>query len=624
MEIYNLADIILDNIYILLLLPLWIFLIIMCGRFVSVYVNKGIIYFLTLLSSLLGVLFCSTALIKLGADKVLENSFPFIKINDFILSFGIYIDRAALIFALVLFLVSFAVQLFSISFMKKEKKNYRFYALLNLFNFAMAGLFFSPNLFQSYLFWELVGVISYLLIGFEYSKNQKSVASKKVFIINRIGDTAFIGAIVLSSYFVYEYSGNPNLTTLSFSDMNVISTIVYAYTSTALFWIICGLFILAAVVKSAQFPFYTWLIDAMEAKLPVSSLLHSATMVASGVFILLRLTSFFTLQIPLLRLIAIIGILTAIICSLSACAQSHPKKALAYSTSSQLGLMFLAIGFLNIKAAIILFVAHAFIKSTLFLTLPRENEKWNYVNFILFLIAGLSLSGLTLSGLASKEGLFIDLGNTSKILFCIISFLTAFYIIRIAILTAKNHELEKQLPSKFELGANIILLVLNIIFYIYLRKYYTYKIEEPFWWSMFAWGLVYILYLKHKSFRLPVLYPLCYNGFYLDNLYTGFVNHLYSKICNIANWIEAKIFTNYKPILFTSASMVKITDTIENDIMMGAVKFITKTSKRCSYLYSKLQSGNIQKYNAYAFIIITLILTSLVIAYTAIITYIGG
>ena len=618
------ADIILDNIYLILLLPFWIFLIIMCGRFFSVYVNKRIIYFLTLLSSFLGASLCGVALYKLGVDNVIETCLPFVKINDFILSFGLYVDRTALIFAFVLFLTSFVVQMFSISFMKNEKKTYRFYALLNLFNFSMAGLFFSPNLFQTYVFWELVGIVSYLLIGFEYFKKEKSLAAKKVLIINRIGDTALITSIILSSYFVYEYSGNLSLTTLSFSDMTAISTLGYAYTSIPLFWVICGLFVVGAGVKSAQFPFYTWLIDAMEAKLPVSALLHSATMVASGVFVLIRLTGFFTLEESILKVIAILGLLTALICSLSACAQTHPKKVLAYSTSAQLGLMFFSIGILNIKAAIAFFVAHAFIKTTLFLTLPREDEKWNYTNFILFLIGGLSLSGIIFAGLASKEMLFMNLGGTVGIIFSLISFLTAFYIIRIALVLVDNQGLERVCPKKLELFANVILFILNIGLYFYLRKFEVYKIAEPFWWAIFAWGFVYILYIKNAFYKIPVLYPICFNGFYLDKFYMTAVTKVYDSISRASYWIDKNVFGCYKPFIESASGMVKFVNFIETRIMDGAVKFVTYASKKLSYLESKIQTGNIQRYNAYAFIIITVILTCLIMAYTAIMVNLGG
>ncbi len=612
------ADMILDNIYLILLIPFWIFLIIMLGRFFSVYVNKVVIYVLTLFSSLMGVILCALALIG-NKNHILEAQFPFIKINDFIISAGLHVDKTALVFALVLFVVSFLVQMFSISYMKNEKKTYRFYALMNLFNFSMAGLFFSPNLFQAYVFWEIVGIVSYLLIGFEYFKKEKSLASKKVFIINRIGDTAFISGIILCSYLMFAYSGNWGLTTLSFVDMNIISTLVSAYTSTPLFWGICILFIIAAAVKSAQFPFYTWLQDAMEAKLPVSALLHSATMVASGVFLLIRLYPFFSLDTGLLKIIAVLGLLTAFICSLSACAQSHPKKVLAYSTSAQLGLMFFALGMGNLKAAFMLFIAHAFIKSMLFLTLPAENERFTYFNFILFLIGGLSLSGIFFSGMVAKEFLYMDLSLVLKVLFCLISFLTAFYIIRIALVVGMDKG-NKTFPI-----VPLLLTILNIAFYFYVRRLVKFHVSEPFWAALTAWICVYILYIKDAFWRVPILYPITFNGFYLDRFYTQTLTSVYNKLAVFANLTDTRVLGNYKPIISSAKLGVKVSAFIENKIMNGTVKLITDVSKWFSKIYIKAQNGNVQRYNAYAFIIITLIITCLIIGYSAFyLYYIGG
>ncbi len=618
------AEIFLDNIYLALLLPLWIFLIIMIGRFFSVYVNKIVIYTLTLLTSLFGAIICGGALLKLPSDKILETGFPFIKIQDFIINCGLHIDKTALIFGLILFLVSFLVQLFSVSYMKKEKKTYRFYALLNLFNFSMAGLFFSPNLFQTYLFWELAGIASYLLIGFEYFKKEKSIASKKVFIMNRVGDTALIGAIIMCSYFIYTYAPNKNLVTLSFIDMNTISTLVFAYASSPLFEIICGMFIVGALVKSAQFPFYTWLQDAMEAKLPVSALLHSATLVASGIFLTLRLMPFYTLEPVLLKTIAILGLITAVICSLSACAQTHPKKVLAYSTSAQLGLVLFAIAILNIKAGIALFIAHAFIKSMLFITLPRENEKWNYINFIAFLIAGLSLSGIIFSGMIAKELLSTDLGLLGTTVISVLAFLTAFYIIRIALNIYDSQGIQKSKPEYLELFATSCLLILNIIFYIYLHINTQYKIAEPFWSALTAWIVVYILYIKNAFWKIPILYSLSLNGFYLDKFYTQFISKIYTGFATVCAWFDSKVFGNY--LLFTNGAKlgIKTFAFIEDKIMNGGINFITNTFKRFSLLDIKAQNGNIQRYNAYAFIIITVILTCLTLGYTAMLIYIGG
>ena len=618
------AEFLLNNLYLAILLPLWIFLIIIVGRFFSVYVNKFVIHLLTALSSFFGALLSGILLWKLPVDKILETQVPFIKINNFIINCGIHVDKTSLIFALTLFLVSFFVQLFSISYMKNERKTYRFYALLNFFNFAMAGMFFSSNLFQTYFFWEIAGITSYLLIGFEYLKKEKNIASKKIFIINRIGDTALIGAILLSSYFIYSYSNNIHLTTLSFTDMNIISTLLYAYATEPLFQIICGMFLIGALVKSAQFPFYTWLQDAMEAKLPVSALLHSSTLVASGIFLTIRILPILTLEANLLKSLAILGLLTALICSISACAQIHPKKALAYSTSAQFGLIYFAIGVLNIKAAIAFFIAHAFIKSMLFLTLPKKDETWNYTQFLLFLIAGLSLSGLLFSGMLAKEMMLIGLGAKGTIILSTLAFLTAFYIIRIALVVYDRNNIEKKALPKLELIAPIGLLVLNITFYIFLRKQVEYSVAEPFWAAITAWILVYLLYIKNWFKKIPLIYPLAYNGFYLDKFYTNIISKIYENICSIASWLDLKIFANYTPLISIPKFGVKITSLIENSIMNKSVNFIEKSFKYFSQKYKQAQSGNIQRYNAYAFMIITAILTFLILAYTAIINYIGG
>lgn len=618
------AELFLDNIYLILLLPFWVFLIIMLGRFFSVYVNQKIIYILTLLSSLLGSVLCLGALWKLPADKILETDFIFLKINDFIINGGLHVDKLSLIFALALFITSFCVQLYSISYMKNEKKKYRFFALLNLFNFSMSGLFFSPNLFQTYIFWELIGISSYLLIGYKYSHNLISTASKKVFIINRIGDTAFLSAILTCSYFIYTYAPNKSLTTLSYIDFNTISTILYAYASTPIFETICTLFILTALVKSAQFIFFTWLQDAMFAELPVSALLHSATLVASGVYLTIRLLPIYTLEPIFLKLIAAIGILTAIICSLCACAQTQPKKALAYSTSAQIGLMFFAIGILNIKTSIILFFTHAIIKSMLFLSLPQKGAKWNYYKFVLFLIGGLSLSGIILSGMVSKELLIVGVSNIKITLVSILSFLTAFYILRLALVIYENNGCEKSSPPKIELISIILLLITNICFYFYLHKTTAYKIAEPFWTAITAWICVYILYTQKAFWKIPIVYNLTFNGFYLDKLYLAIANKIYNKFTQICSDFDLKVLSNNFVIINFAKSIVKIFAFIENNIMNKTVKLITQGFRRAAIIDAKLQSGNIQNYNAYAFIILTIVLSCLIIGYTSILIYFGG
>mgnify|MGYP000180680010 FL=1 len=598
------ADIILDNIYLILLLPLWIFLIIMSARFFAVYVNNRIIYTLTLLSSFFGVLLCSVSLIKL--TSTIEQSFPFIKIGNFVLDFGLHVDKLSLIIALVLFLVSFLVQMFSVSYMKDEPKQYRYYAYLNMFNFSMAGLIFSPNLFQMYFFWELVGVMSYLLIGFDYKNSVKSEASRRVFLTNRIGDTALLGGIIFSSYLMYNYSGNLSFAALSFEDMNAITTLISAYTDTPVFYLLCILFIIGAAVKSAQFPFYTWLQDAMEAKLPVSALLHSATMVAAGAYLLIRMLPLFTLEASVLQIIAWLGILTALICSILASIETHPKKVLAYSTSANFGLMFFAIGILNVKAALIFFVAHAFIKTMLFLSID-ENE--NFVNYITFLLGGLSLSGLIFSGVIAKEFLFVSINNpVFSVIYCLTAFLTAFYIMRISLIMVQNKKLVNRINlAKYAPVA--VLFLLNIVFYFAVRGKVAYKVAEPFWAALAGWAAVYFLYTKNlltKFDKTPKL---------LERFYNNVLAKIYEKFAIAMNFIDVKVFGNYKPLLIASKCGVKTAGWIEENIMNKSVTLTADLTKMLSKWGSKLQTKNIQSYNAYAFILVTIVVSLVIIAY---------
>ena len=206
----------------------------------------------------------------------------------------------------------------------------------------------------------------------------------------------------------------------------------------------------------------------------------------------------------------------------------------------------------------------------------------------------------------------------------IISFLTAFYIIRIALVVAKNNKLEKAPVSKTEFLAIFGLLLLNILFYIYLRLQVEYKIAEPFWAALTAWIVVYILYNREAFWKVPLLYPLSFNGFYLDKFYNTFCVRIYEIFSNFLYWIDKNVFGNYKLLILSAKSGVKVADFVENKIMDGSVRFLTDACRKLSVADKIAQSGNVQRYNAYAFIIITSILTSLIFAYAVIITYLGN
>ena len=611
-----------ENIYIIFLLPLWIFLVIMLGRFFSVYVNKFILYFLTLFSSFIGIISAGLLLLNYLQNKIYEFQLPFIKINDFIISGGFYVDKISLLFALILFLVSFCVQIFSISYTKNDKKNYRFFALLNLFNFSIAGMFFSPNLYQLFVFWEITAIVSYLLIGFNYFDKKKSTASKKVFIINRIGDTALIGGILYCSYIMWEYSPSKDLATLSLLDINTISTFIYAYTSDIGFVILCSLFLLSAFIKSAQFPFHTWLQDAMEAKLPVSSLLHSATLVAAGLYLVIRLMQFFVLNNILIKIIFLIGLTTAILCSLFALFENNYKKVLAYSTSAQYGLILIAIAQLNIKIAILLYIAHAFTKSMLFLTLPNDKNEWTKFDIILFIFGALSLCGVALSGFEAKE-IFFNNSNL-RIILPIISFLSATYITGLFFKLKENTSVLNNKIDLIKILSSSILLGLNILFALYLRyRFSTFSYELLIFALL---GIIITCLFCHKKYKLhlPIIFPLLQNAFYIDKLYTDFIPKIYNKISHLCSEFDTKIMANYRPIIKLASFMVKLNFFIEEKIINRFISLITKSVNFTSIHNIKSQTGNIQSYNFYAFIIITTIIASLIIIYTTILGFVGS
>ncbi|MBR1775985.1 NADH-quinone oxidoreductase subunit L [bacterium] len=600
-------NLILDNITLTILIPLWIFLIIMAGRFFSVYVNQGVTNILTLLSSLFG--FVVSLIVYKNIGYPLDWSITFIRINDFVIDFGIRVDRLSVILLAILFFISFCVQLYSVSYMKEKTKNYRFFALLNLFNFAMSFLILSPNLFQFYVFWELVGVVSYLLIGFDYEKQEKSNASRRVFLVNRIGDVALISAIIFSSYFMYNYAGNKTFVSLSFEDFNAISVILSAYTSQIIFISICVLFLLAAMVKSAQFPFHTWLQDAMEAELPVSALLHSATMVIAGVYLLTRLVPIFDMNGDIYRAIILIGIITAIMCSIMAILEKHPKKILAYSTSANLGLMFMALGLGNIKAVVILLIAHALMKSSLFLLLPHgENKTFSYTEFYCFCISGLSLCGLILLGFSAKEYSYILINNIwLKYLYTFASILGAFYITKLAISLYGNAEKGRKIKP-LELISVLFIIGTSILLYFKIKGW-QYSLGAPFYCSIC--GIVFILILE----KLNLLSKIGNCPKIIENINNVQIVKLYEGITNLACNIERVIYSlNIIPKKILLCGVVAF-NWIEVNILNRFIKLVAECTKMLSKLDMKMQTKNIQTYNAYAFIFITLILALIIIAY---------
>lgn len=288
------------------------------------------------------------------AEPVFANLFTWMDTGAFSVDIAYQVDQLSLIMTLVVTGVGSLIHLYSIGYMAHDEGYWKFFAYLNLFIFAMLNLVLADNLLLLFLGWEGVGLCSYLLIGFWYTDMKKSDAAKKAFLYNRVGDFAFLIAI----FMIFDTVGSLNF--------EVVLNNLDAFTGDSIFWI--GLLVLiGATGKSAQIPLFVWLPDAMAGPTPVSALIHAATMVTSGIYLITRMSPLYIMSPEVMIIVAVIGALTAIVAASIAITQHDIKGVLAYSTVSQLGFMFLALGSGAFTAAIFHLITHAFFKACLFL-----------------------------------------------------------------------------------------------------------------------------------------------------------------------------------------------------------------------------------------------------------------
>lgn len=367
---------------------------------------------------------------------------------------GILLDPISVMMLVVITVVSLAVFVYSLGYMKEEEGFNRYFSFLSLFSFSMLGLVVATNLFQMYMFWELVGVSSYLLIGFYYQKPEAVAASKKAFIVTRFADLGFlIGILILSFYsgtFDFIFLTDPN----GFAIQNGVSATFLGFS--ALTWALVLIFI-GGAGKSAMFPLHIWLPDAMEGPTPVSALIHAATMVVAGVYLVARLFPLYSFSAPgALEVVAFTGAFTTLFAAVIACTQTDIKRILAFSTMSQIGYMMLALGVsgygaegLGFTASLFHLFTHAFFKALLFLgagaiihAVHTNNifemgglRKYQPITHITFLIACLAISGIPpFAGFFSKDEILSATFASHPIYFgiaLIVAGLTAFYMFRL-------------------------------------------------------------------------------------------------------------------------------------------------------------------------------------------------
>ena len=450
-------------IWLIMLMPLFSFII--NGIILRLFVpRKSKLYgYVTILAIGLSAVFAFWALTSVMSAEHHEIAVPdvsWVVIGNFNFHVGLIMDSLTAVMALTVSIVSLMVQIYSLGYMHGDEAGYyRYYTWMSLFTFSMLGLVLSDNLIFTFVFWEMVGLCSYLLIGFWYHKKSAADAAKKAFIVTRIGDFGFLAGILILFF---------NTGTLDIHELHELA-IAGILGGTALMWATIGIFA-GAVGKSAQFPLHVWLPDAMEGPTPVSALIHSATMVSAGVFLVARTLPLFINSTEAMTLVAIIGGFTAIFAATMGLAAYDIKRVLAYSTVSQLGYMMLGLGAAGLiiaeeghvtveiakgAAAVGMFhlFTHAFFKSLLFLGSGSVNHStgtfdmrlmgglrktmpWTYLTF---LIGSLSLAGIwPLAGFWSKDGILVSALESQPVLFwlaLITVFLTAFYMFRAIFMT---------------------------------------------------------------------------------------------------------------------------------------------------------------------------------------------
>jgi NADH-quinone oxidoreductase subunit L len=368
-----------------------------------------------------------------------ESVVNWLSIGDLHVDFGLKLDTLSMMMLLIVTGVGGAIHIYSFGYMHEDKGMSRFFAFMSLFTFSMLGIVLANNFLEMFIFWELVGVSSYLLIGFWFEKPSAGDAAKKAFITNRLGDFGFLLGILM----VWGLLGSLNFSSLQ-ETLATNPALLGGCATVAGLLIFCG-----AVGKSAQFPLHVWLADAMEGPTPVSALIHAATMVAAGVYMLCRV--FFLLDANALNVIAYIGGFTALLAALIAVQQNDIKRILAYSTLSQLGYMVMSVGLSGPTPAMFHLTTHAFFKALLFLgagsvihALHEEQDIWKMgglrdkmgITFWTFLIGTLALSGVPpFSGFYSKDSILSQAWEQKNyILFAVaaaVAGMTTFYMFRL-------------------------------------------------------------------------------------------------------------------------------------------------------------------------------------------------
>ena len=527
---------------------------------------------------------------------------------------GILLDPISVMMLVVISTVSFMVHIYSFGYMKGERGFQRYYAFLSLFTMSMLGLVVATNIFQMYIFWELVGVSSYLLIGFYYTKPEAVAASKKAFIVTRFADLGFLIGILIYGFYTGTFSFTPDAPALGLAKTMLPLAL--------------GLMFIGGAGKSAMFPLHIWLPDAMEGPTPVSALIHAATMVVAGVYLVARMFPLFIGYAPeVLHIIAYVGAFTALYAAVVACVQTDIKRVLAFSTISQIGFMMVALGVctssdphaggLGYMASMFHLFTHAMFKALLFLGAGciihavHSNEmsamgglrKYMPVTHVTFLMACLAIAGIwPLSGFFSKDEILTACFRFSPVMGTVMTFiagLTAFYMFRLyynIFWGKENRELHAEhTPHEAPKTMTVPLIFLAIVTlfagWIPFGEFVSsngqaYHIHID--WSVAAVslcvavagiGIATWMYFREDrkvadglAARFSGLHRAAYHRFYIDEIYQ-FVTHriIFACVSTPIAWFD-------------------------RHVVDGFMNLLAKGTEGTSWAIRAVQSGNVQKY----------------------------
>jgi NADH-quinone oxidoreductase subunit L len=628
-----------------ILLPLLSFIV----SFIVAEKYSWAVPFLSSLLLLLSTVAAAVVIINVWNAPTLVLAWPWFNIGGLNFTVSIYVDNLSVMMLLLVTLISFLVHLYSTGYMAGDSDLRRYFGMLGFFTFAMSGIVMSGNLLLTFIFWELVGFSSYMLIGHWHEKPEAAEAARRAFMFNRFADIGFLIALMI----VWTMYGTFEIAALTES-----SAVASSWGTVAALGMLC-----AVAGKSAQFPFFAWLPRAMEGPTPVSALIHAATMVAAGVFLLARV--FILLTAPALEVIIVVGCVTSLAGALAALTQHDIKRILAYSTISQLGLMLMAIGAGSTAAALLHLFTHAFFKAGLFLcagaiihTLHQTQHQSNYsfdvqdirnlgglrkklpFTFAVSALCSCALAGLPFfSGFASKEAILDSIiqwtgtGFSWRIFILLsafaVTFITVLYIFRLMWMVffgeqkrTKNLHIVEVPPV---MRAPMALLAVASLWFVasvnplnytgwihsglHTGDLFHFPLLAPIsaGWVILALVVAYVI--RNKTIASPLLH----NGFYAEHTINFLIERPVLQLSSLTfradkKWIDGAIHL----MVYIQMIIAHIIGWMDSAFVDGLVNGLAWTTKQVGSLTRSFQGGKIQLYIFWAaFTIIIFIIWTL-------------